>query len=262
MGGVWAGVRVTGVPPGSSYCGPMVGEDSGSPRDALRRRLEQEFDDADAAAEIVAAIDDSVVAGLVERSGPDLATAPLLSYRAPSIPDANVDSLWILAFGYRFAAGHTAAAGTIPPMSALEPGPINEALAREAAAFVARHPVPIVAQWEVARVLTELGVADLISVEPNHADDGSVIYLSTIDVLEKGLRLLTDTGIAAGQAGLLGHADHSRRCVMAAQRVGIAAAVPEGVRLPADYDRVSGQPWTHSRTDFVPVDLMARSLTG
>jgi len=246
------------------YGAGMAGGDLREQREALGRRLTQEFDDADVAVEIVTAVDDSVVAGLVERSDPDLATSPLLSYRPPAVPDAEVDSLWILAFGYRFAEGgaDAGADGAIPPMSALEPGPVNEALAREAAAFVDRHPVPIVAQWEVARVLAELGVGEVISVEPDYDDDGSVIYLSTMGVLEKGLRLLDEAGLTAGRAGVLGHADHAGRCLMAARGAGLSAAVPEGVDLPADYDPESGQPWTRSRTNFVPVDLMVRSLTG
>ena len=55
--------------------------------------------------------------------------------------------------------------------------------------------------------------------------------------------------------------DHAPRAVLTAIAAGLDAAVPEGIRLPADYDPESGQPWTRSREAFVPVDLMARAFT-
>jgi hypothetical protein len=240
----------------------MIDGDSGDRRRALRQRLEQELGEAEIADEIVAALGDTVVDGLAERCGGDMAASPVLSYEPPTVADERIDSLWILAFGNRLAGGHPDATtvGEIPSMSDLEPGPTNEALAREAAGFTARFPVPIVAQWEVAHALRSLGVEDVISVEPDHAADGSAIYLSTAGVIEKGLRLAAESGIDVGLAGVLGHADHICRCVMTAERAGITAAVPEGVRLPVDYDDESAQPWTRSRADFVPVDLMARWL--
>lgn len=213
----------------------------------------------DAAAAVVVALADDVVDGLGDRAGDDFEGTPLLSFSPPRIPDDAVDSLWVLAFGYRFAAGaEPAADGAIPPMSALRPGPVNEALAREAAAFASRRPLPIVAQWEVARVLTELGVDEVISVEPDHDDDGSVVYLSTMGVIEKGLRLLAESGREPGRAGVLGHADHAWRCVATARSAGLDAAVPEGVELPPDYDPESGQPWTRSREAYLPLDLIGR----
>lgn len=147
-------------------------------------------------------------------------------------------------------------------MSALEPGPVNEALAGAAASFVARHPVPIVAQWEVARVLRDLGVANVVSVEPDQASDGTVVYLSTAGVIEKGLRLAAEASIEVGVAGVVGHADHAGRCVRTAVAAGLDAAVPAGVHLPSAYDSESGQPWTRTRGDYIPADLMARAFMG
>jgi hypothetical protein len=231
-------------------------------RDALQQRLAEELDDVGFASDVVAALDDTIVDGLAERVGADIATSRVLSYRPPRIDDDDVDSLWILAFGYRLAAASTAGVGEVPPMSNLEPGPANEDLAREAASFVARRAVPIIAQWEVAQVLDDLGVPRVISVEPDHAADGSVVYLSTAGVLEKGLRLAADARIEVGQAGLLGHADHIKRCLMTAAAAGMTAGIPEGVKLPTDYDPESGQVWTRSRAKYILVDLMARSLMG
>lgn len=231
-------------------------------RDALRRRLEEELDDGALAAAILAGLDDTIVDALAERAGDDIATSPVLSYRPPTVADDRVDTLWILAFGYRRIADRAGASAgaAVPPMSDLEPGPTNEALAGVAAGFVARRPVPIIAQWEVAHVLDGLGVPDVVSVEPDHAPDGSVVYLSTAAVVAKGLRLAAEVGIEVGRAGILSHADHAQRCVLTAAAAGMIAAVPEGVRLPTGYDTESGQPWTRSRAEFIPLDLWGRTF--
>ncbi|MDG2025655.1 MAG: hypothetical protein P8J50_00940 [Acidimicrobiales bacterium] len=228
-------------------------------REALQRRLELEFGDRSLAGTFVDALEADVLDRLVAACEADIATAAILSYRPPTVPDHEVGSLWILAFGYRFVDASAADQGGVPPMTALAPGPVNEALAREAAAFTAGRPVPIVAQWEVARALEAIGIDGVISVEPDVADDGSVIYLSTLGVLEKGLRLAAEVGVDVGQAGVLGQADHAWRCVDTARSAGLTAAVPTGIQLPADYDEASGQPWTRSRASYLPVDLLARS---
>lgn len=190
--------------------------------------------------------------------------AAALAYRPTTVPAAELDSLWVFAYGYRFASGVDAAGvgigERVPPMEALVPGPTNEHLARAVADLVARNPVPVIAQWEVARVLTGLGVAPVISVEPDVGDDGSVVYLSTAGVAEKGLRLAADAGVAVGRAGVLGHADHVVRCVLTARHTGLAADVPGGVELPTAYDGESGQVWTRARDTWIPVDLFARTF--
>lgn len=233
-------------------------------RSALQQRLTVEFGDARVASEIASSIDDDSIERLAALlADGDPSTSPLLSYQPHRIPGDEVDSLWILAFGYRLADPSTEAelAGTIPPMSALIPGPINEALAHEAADFVARRPVPIVAQWEAARVLADLGVANVISVEPDIDDAGVITYLSTAGVVSKGLTLAAAVGVEIGQAGLLAHADHAVRCLTTAAAAGLDAAVPKGVNLPAEYDAESGQPWTRSRVSYLPADLLARSYS-
>ena len=239
----------------------MTDDASDPARTTLRHRLATELGDEALATRVAAALDDAVTARLLTRTGADRGGADLVSYSPARVADDEVDSLWVLAFGYRLAAGPVAGDEGIPPMSALEPGPVNEALAHAAASFVARRPVPIIAQWEVARVLDTLNVDGVVSVEPDHSSDGSVVYLSTADVIAKGLRLAAEAGVDVGFAGVVGHADHAPRAVLTAIAAGLDAAVPEGIRLPADYDPESGQPWTRSREAFVPVDLMARAFT-
>lgn len=225
---------------------------------AIRQRLADELGDGELAAAVVETLDETLRQRLADV---DVATTPLLTYRPPTAPDDRIDSLWILAFGYRILESADGAdlAGGIPPMDRLAPGPVNERLARLAADFVSRRPVPIVAQWEVADVLGALGIADVISVTPDRGADGSVVYLSTAGVIEKGRRLAEAAGVDTGRAGLLAHADHAGRCLLTARAAGLDAVVPDSVDLPAEYDAASGQPWTRRRSDFIPVDLMARA---
>lgn len=233
------------------------------PRAALIRRITDEFGDADLAASVVGTLDDTTIGVLDQFADGDLLGSPALSYAPSTAPADAVDSLWIFAYGYRFTADALAqgvdTSGGVPPMDALEPGPTNEALARLAAAFVTEHPVPIVAQWEVAQVLAELGVADVISVEPDMAADGTITYLSTAGVAAKGLRLAAEAGVTVGHAGVLCFADHAVRCLMTARAGGMTADVPAGLELPAAYDTESGQPWTRNRDAWIPVDLLGRT---
>gem|GEM_PF-687951 len=230
-------------------------------RAALEARLADELGAEDLAAAVSASVGDDVLARLNAIAGAALLTHPVLSFTPETMPDDDVESLWVFAFGYRFAPGVAPPPdGGVPPMEALIPGPVNEALARAAADFVAEHPVPVVAQQEVAQLLEELGVDDVVSVGPDVAADGSVTYLSTAGVVDKGLRLAAEAGVEPGVAGLVCFADHAVRCQMTTVAAGLNGAVPAGVSLPRDYDPESGQPWTRDRVTYVATDLLARSL--
>ena len=110
-------------------------------RSAMVVRLTDEWGDADLAEQVVTAIGADGLAAW-EKKVPlaEVATTPLLAYRTPTTPADDIDSVVVFAFGNRIAADGT-----------LEPGPVNQQLADTTAAFVADHPVPVFAQWEVAR---------------------------------------------------------------------------------------------------------------
>lgn len=232
----------------------------------MTQRITDEFGDPDLAARVVDALDDATIGVLETFADGDLLGSPALSYSPSTAPAADIDSLWIFAYGYRFTAEAVAqgvdTSGGVPPMEALEPGPTNEALARAAAAFVAEHPVPIIAQREVVRALAELGVTDAISVDADVAADGTITYLSTAGAVAKGLRLAAEAGVTVGHAGVLCFAEHAVRCLMTARAAGMTADVPAGVELPATYDPESGQPWTRNREAWIPVDLLGRTAIG
>jgi len=234
-------------------------------RRELTARLGKELADHVLAHKVVAGLDDHTLEGLVALAGNDIAKSAALSYTpATTVLADGIDTLWLFAFGYRFRPeslqSHVDLFGAVPPIDALIPGPVNEQLARLAAEFVKEHPVPVIAQWEIARVLDDLGVERVISVEPEITADGTVVYLSTAGVATEGLRLAADAGFRVGHAGVLGFSDHAVRCLLTARAVGMTADLPDGVDLPSEYDPESGQVWTRSRDTWIPVDLLGRSL--
>ena len=209
------------------------------PRSQLTARLSTELDDPGGARSVVAAMDDAAVAAAEALADGDIAGSPWLSYRPSAVPVDEIDSLWVFSYGFRFAdpaAGPVGLGARVPGPDELVPGPTNEALARAAADVVADHPVPVVAQWEVARELQKLDVADVISVEPDTAPDGSVVYLSTAGVADKGLRQLTAAGKEPGHAGVLCFRYHAERCVLTARarRPARPTRPQGGLTLPSD----------------------------
>jgi hypothetical protein len=230
-------------------------------RAQLRLRLGDELDDETLAETVVAGLSDDSVAALVTLADGDIDGSPMLSYTPTTVDPADVDSLWVFAYGYRYPPGvEPSADGAVPSPDQIVPGPVNEALAQLAAEFVAEHPVPIFTQVEVAEVLADLGVPDVVVVGPDVQPDGTIRYLSTAGVIEKGVRLAEEAGIPVGRIGVLCQADHAVRCLPTVRAQGLTADVPEGVVLPTEFDRESGQPWTRSREVWIPTNLAARTL--
>lgn len=233
-------------------------------RARLARRLTVEHGDPETAEAVAADLDDGLLELVIAVSGGEIESSPALSSTPPTMADDEVDSLWLFSWGYRIdpAAGiaPVGLTDTPPPFAVLQPGPVNAAIARTATAFVANHPVPIIAQWEIARELDCLGARDVISVEPVQEPDGTLRYLSTPDVVTVGQQLAADAGVTVGRAGVITFSALAFPGVMAARQGGLDAAVPEGAVLPTEYDRESGQLWTRSLEAWLPVDLFGRAI--
>ena len=162
-------------------------------RSAMVARLTDEWGDADVAEQVVTAIGADGLAAWEQRVPmADMATTPLLAYRTPTTPADDIDNLVVFAFGNRVAADGT-----------LEPGPVNQQLADATAAFVADHPVPVFAQWEVARLLVAAGVPDVTSIEPTTGPAGEVVYLSTRGVADAIVAEATASSQDLGTAGVV-----------------------------------------------------------
>lgn len=233
------------------------------PRSRLARRLAAETDDHDAAQTTAMNLDQGVLDRLIQVTDGDLEHSPVLSYTPDVAPDDQIDSLWLFSWGFRIDPATGIApvelTDTPPPIETLRPGPVNRAIAELAAEFVERHPVPIIAQWEVARELERLGVPSVTSVEPTRTPDGQTIYLSTPGVIEEGQRLVTAAGIDPGRAGIITFDRLAVGSLLVAHKLGLDAVVPDSIRLPAEYDPESGQLWTRSLDAWLPVDLLGRA---
>jgi hypothetical protein len=262
--GLTAGLLVAGAACGGSDDEPAtdslstvevpVGADTTSAtqpvdyRSAMESRLTQEWGDPGVVAAVLESIGpDGLAAWEARVPLADVATTELLDYAPPGAPAEELDAVVVFAFGNRVAAD-----GTVTP------GPMNEDLADVTAELVARHPVPVFAQWEVARYLEADGVPGVTSIEPTVDADGKVVYLSTRGVAD----VVAGSGEAArGRIGVICFADHQGRCLLTARAAGLDATAIEGVELPATYDPESGQPWTRDRVAYLSGDVMARLIT-
>ena len=225
----------------------------------LRDRLAVEFEDAPLANDVVQRVGSDTVAAISAMCGTEISTSPRLSYRPATLPSHRVDAVVAFSYGYRLADADSARGHDIPPMDALLPGPVNELLAEQIAVLLMQHPLPVIAQWEIAQALADLGARNVISIEPDVGDDGSTVYLSTAGVLDKGLRLAAAAGIEPHCVGVFGHVDHAPRCVATARWRDLDAGVITGIHLPAKYDPHSGQRWTRDRATWIATDLFART---
>ncbi len=221
-------------------------------RTALTDRLTAEFDDPTLAASEVRGLGDDQIAKLQQRVPLDeVGTSPFLAYRPPTAPADSITAIVAFSFGNRVGADGTTTAG-----------PTNEALADTIVAFVAAHPVPVYAQWEIADILTTRGVPDVSSIGQVIAADGATTYLSTAGVAAQIVSIAQTSGKPLGTVGIVAFADHAVRCILTAQKAGMpTAVVPAGVVLPTTYDPQSGQSWTRDRSSYLAIDLIGRLAT-
>ena len=180
------------------------------------------------------------------------------SWRPPTLPMAEADTIIAYAFGNRPRQG-PAPPPDAPLMDRLdEPGPVNAALARTVADLHAIRPARIFAQWEVAHfVKTRHGLTDAVSIEPVLNPDGQVIYLSTDGVAAAAIAA---GGGDLGKVAVVAHRDHAKRCVKVSRAAGLDAFVAADIPPPADYDPQSGQAWTRSREVYLLHDLAAQFM--
>lgn len=241
-------------------------DEGNDPRSRLARRLTAELGDPAAVVAAVEHLDQGVLDLVLAAIGGDIEASPVLSSELRRVLDEEVDSLWLFSWGFRIDPRSGRAAVELldepPPMADLEPGPVNAEIARVAAGFVERYPVPVIAQWEIAGELERLGVPDVAAVEPEIGPDGSTVYLSTPDVIEVGRRLATERGWAVRRAGVITFQSLAVGSLLAMSHAGLDAGVPAGVELPSTFDTESGQLWTRSLEAWLPVDLFGRAIFG
>jgi hypothetical protein len=170
-------------------------------------------------------------------------------------PTAAVDGFdFIVAYGF---GNRPPEGGGDPTRVLYEPGPVNEQLADTVALLRQKRNVPVYAQWEIARFLdSKYGMADVTSIEPVIAGDGTITYLSTDGVAAQVAALRN--GRPGSAAGVVGFRDHIKRCVQTTRDRGMQAYAPEGVDMPGTYDLQSGQAWTRRRDLYLVHDMFAQ----
>ncbi|MFI1917487.1 hypothetical protein [Nocardia sp. NPDC020380] len=178
--------------------------------------------------------------------------APLDLWTVPSAPAESATLIVAYSFGNRIPAG-VDSARTIG-----EPGPVNEELAAAVVAARGDRDVPAYAQTEIAEVLrSRYGMTDVISIDPDRAADGTLIYLSTDGVAAKVAELRGDS-VATDHAAVVAFHDHQWRATRTTAKHGFDAFAPAGVAMPDQYDPQSGQPWTRSALVYLPTDFAGR----
>lgn len=226
----------------------------------LRRRLGEELDDPALAKRVVSTSSVLTLDTIGSHVVDGIATSPLLSYTPSTIVEDRIDCLWIFAHGYRRPDDALLRTYGLELARRLEPGPVNEELAKLGADIHLRTGVPIVAELGIANVLFEMGIDDALVaefvVEPDHA----VLHGTTPAVVHRGIEIARAEGIDLSHAGVLAHADHAVRCQMTLQAAGIAADTPKDVALPGFYDAESREPTSRTREAFIRADLSERAV--
>lgn len=123
------------------------------------------------------------------------------------------------------------------------------------------HATVIYAQWEIASFLHAQEVAGhVVPINPVVAPDHTVTYLSTDGVAEAAIAHAGGDASKLGRVCVIGHHDHAKRCVETSRARGMDAWAMEGLRLPADYDPKSDQPWTRDREIYLIHDMAAQLM--
>ncbi|WP_228814325.1 hypothetical protein [Nocardia otitidiscaviarum] len=181
----------------------------------------------------------------VEHSPPDLWT----------VPTAAADSATIII---AFSFGNRLPAGVDATREVGAPGPVNEELAAAVVATRGDRGIPVYAQTEIAEVLrSRYHMTDVISIDPDRAADGTLVYLSTDGVAAK-VAALRGGSVRSDAAAVVAFRDHQWRATRTTAQHGFHAFAPAGVAMPETYDPESGQPWTRSALAYLPTDFLGR----
>ena len=172
----------------------------------------------------------------------------VLSWRAPEIDPARIDTIMAFTFGNRML-----------PNGNRAPGPVNEALADIAVDLHRVRGAGIYAQWEVAEAIgSRVPQEKVTPIYPGRDERAEPVYLSTSGVVSAVVAMQADRG-SLGVVGVVGFADHLWRCVTTVRQFGLDAYVPSGCAMPQAYDAQSGQPWCRSRLAYLMHDIMIRA---
>jgi len=201
---------------------------------------------------LVAAIEAHLAAELGDRATAralaDALHEDVLSWRAPEIDPARIDTIMAFTFGNRML-----------PNGNRAPGPVNEGLADIVVQLHRQKGARIYAQWEVAEAIgSRVPQEKVVPIYPGRDERAEPVYLSTSGVVSAVVAMQADRR-SLGVVGVVGFADHLWRCVTTVRQFGLEAYAPQGVGMPHEYDAQSGQPWCRSRLAYLMHDIMIRA---
>lgn len=131
-----------------------------------------------------------------------------------------------------------------------EPGLINAYLEKVVREIYARKPLPIVAQGELARCLTDL---TLVGHIPRQAESST--YIDTVDVAKWHLAVCRENGWT--KPILVSFQPHIWRAMMVCRKLGFEVQIP---RVGEVYDRKCSQWWLRSPRLNNPRELACRII--
>ncbi|MGW2664097.1 hypothetical protein ACWCW7_24310 [Nocardia tengchongensis] len=215
-----------------------------------------------AAAAILGSANWTAVAGAAPSTGSDSGSAT----GSASGSASGSSDLWPVATApassatmiLAYSFGNRIPVGVDPARTIGDPGPVNEALAAAVMATRGDRSIPVYAQTEIAVVLkSRYGLTDVVSIDPDRAADGTLVYLSTDGVAAK-VAELRGASVSTDSVAVVAFKDHLWRATATTAKHGFKAFAPAGVTMPKDYDPQSGQIWTTSPLLYLPTDLLGR----
>src|SRR5512135_2620200 len=148
-----------------------------------------------------------------------------LSWRAPEIDPARIDTIMAFTFGNRML-----------PNGNRAPGPVNESLADIAVQLHRRKGAHIYAQWEVAEAIgSRVPPERVTAIYPGRDERAEPVYLSTSGVVSAIVATQADRR-SFGVVGVVGFADHLWRCVTTVRQSGLDGYAPGDIAMPCEYD--------------------------
>ncbi|CAE6742449.1 hypothetical protein [Paraburkholderia haematera] len=187
------------------------------------------------------------------------------SWDLPSIPVAQIGAIVAYSFGDRPASSSGASSSSGTGQSQLpQPGPINEEIADAVHQLYQSKPVMVVAQWEVASVLTskyQMSSANLQSVKPPVVASNGAISYPSLDDVAAAIVALHGTAAALGTVAVVTHRDQAKRAIQTSRAHGMNAYAAQGATLPVDYDTQASQPANRRRDLYLLSDMMNQFAT-
>ena len=177
----------------------------------------------------------------------DFIVKDILTWKTDTVELSKANSILAFAFGNIYAKNGNQILGKM-----------NKQLADMVVKIYNQKQLPVYAQWEIAEAIGDrIPKKDIHSIYPI-VDDSGLEYLDTAGVAKDALRQAGGIDNIS-TAIVIAFKEHELRAVRTARELGIDAYAPKGIKLPDDYDKYSGQPWTRDKLTFMLYEIRTRA---